>query len=136
MIWLLLFQIIAPLIALVLIAGLWSENRELRRKINTAEKAFAEVVSGAGKREAGLLTQMRKLRADLDSANADADRLAPIVEQYVKDMDSTAALLKDDQPPALAAERESLRLHAELLKLRTHAPTQLRQEIPPDEKIR
>lgn len=66
-----------------------------------------------------VLRQISLQRRKLLAAEADADRLAPIVRQYVKDIDDTAALLKDETPPPLIAEREALRLHDEALKLRS-----------------
>lgn len=52
----------------------------------------------------------------LEELNAEkrvSDALIPTVEMYVKIIEETAALLKDDQPPSVATEKESIRLYHE-----------------------
>jgi len=51
-------------------------------------------------------------------SEADAGRLAAIVRDYIRMIDETAKLLKDEQPPALALERHALSLHEKLVSSR------------------
>lgn len=97
----------------ILLTQAWRHLRTERRENETLRKAYAELMSGSSQREAALL--VRSLAAE-----EDADRLAPAVAQYLKDIDDTAALLKDKTPPAMTAERDALRLHHEALKHRSN----------------
>lgn len=72
--------------------------------------------------------QWRKVLADyrvcvfsLVTAEADADRLAPIVKNFIADVEAISAKLGtfDCKPPDLSEEREAIRLHEEAVKLRT-----------------
>jgi hypothetical protein len=65
-----------------------------------------------------VLRQVAITNARLESAEADADRLAAIVREYVRVCDETAALLKDDQPPAMTNERLALSEHEKLVQSR------------------
>lgn len=67
-----------------------------------------------------LLDTVRKdARASIEDAYINADRLAPVVFQYAKDIRETMVLMKDETPPKeLVAAEEALRLHEEQVKLR------------------
>lgn len=121
-------------------------RHQLRENL-ALSKAYAELLAGSQQREAELLLNLKAARAVADGAREvsnsalrhistvkadlgratvlyktsaeDADRLAPIVAAYVKICDDTAALLKDESPPPMTAEREALRLHAEAVALRS-----------------
>jgi chromosome segregation ATPase len=56
----------------------------------------------------------------LSAAEADADRLAPFVANFIADMDVIAKKLGtiDEKPLDLSCEREAIRLHEEAVKLR------------------
>lgn len=82
--------------------------------------AYAELTKGAQRREADLLSERNIWSGRAAVAEADADRMAPALAQFVKDIDDTAALLKDDKPPALSAEREALLGHQTALVFRTN----------------
>lgn len=113
--------------------AVWMGNRAryVGRKLETTERAYAELIKGSVDREQTLQRDLKHTHALLDlaqgrmnHAECDADRLAPIVANYVKIIDETAALLKDETPPPIAAEREALRLHEEAVKFRTAQPVQ------------
>lgn len=106
--------------------------RWFRRENLSLSNAYAELTIGAQKREAALLAEKQTASRRMRMAEEDADRLAPTVAEYVRIVDETAALLKDDNAPQLLAERDALRLHADALKFRTNEIT--RPEIRPDEK--
>ena len=55
------------------------------------------------------------------TAEADADRLAPFVANFIADMDDIAKKLGtiDEKPLDLSDERKAIRLHEEAVKLRT-----------------
>lgn len=108
------------------------QMQQLRREKSTLARAYAELAKGAEKREADLVKERNAWAARATVAEADADRLAPVVGQYLKDIDETAALLKDEQPPTLKAEREALCGHHKALILRSNETTI--PEIRPDEK--
>lgn len=54
-------------------------------------------------------------------AEADADRLAPFVKNFIADITAVSAQLGtlDNKPLDLTDEREAIRLHEEAVKLRT-----------------
>jgi hypothetical protein len=56
----------------------------------------------------------------MSTAEADADRLAPFVANFIADMDVIAKKLGtiDEKPLDLSCEREAIRLHEEAVKLR------------------
>lgn len=106
--------------ALVFVACyLAAKCRLLRRENAVTSNAYGELLAGSTKRESALVAERDTWSYRAASAEADADRLAPIVAQYIKDVDDTAALLKDDRPPALTTERTAVALHKTALNLRT-----------------
>lgn len=86
--------------------------RHLRENL-ALSKAYAELLAGSQKREAALIAEKDAWAARASSALGDSERLAAIVAEYLKIIDDTAALMKDEQPPPMAAEREALRFHAQ-----------------------
>ncbi len=121
--------------ALAVFLGYYTAKcRALTREKDTTARAYAELLAGSQERERHLLNEVafereaffaadlaRKVALDrYATAEADADRLAPIVEQFLKDIDDTAALLKDENPPAMAKERMALSLHVQAQNLRTN----------------
>lgn len=65
-----------------------------------------------------VLRQIKRQKARLSGAETDADRLAAIVREYIRICDETAALLKDEQPPAMTNERQALSEHEKLVQSR------------------
>lgn len=108
--------------------------RRLHRDKVVTERAYSELVAGSGARERQLLAELsfersafntadlaRKLAIDRCAvAESDADRLAAIVTQYLKDIDDTAELLKDASPPCMKSERAAIHLHAEAQNIRSY----------------
>lgn len=81
--------------------------RDLRRRENSAVLALRDVQQ-----------ELSLWRVKLTLANEDADRLYKVASQYLADIDKTAALMQDPEPPKMAVEREALRLHEAALKAR------------------
>lgn len=91
------------------------------RRANTAEKAYGELSAQSECREQHLRDELNrsdarvtlqvqalaKTSTRLLEAQQVADLLAPIVRQYAKDLEETAALLKDEKPPTVIAECKS-----------------------------
>lgn len=69
------------------------------------------------------INRERELNLQVETAEADADRLEKIVRQYVKDIQETAVLLKDENPPSLEAERQALGIHETLVAIRKTKPS-------------
>lgn len=91
--------------------------------------AFLYFILGNAKRETlkwrqshdALLVSFANREAELF---ANAERLAEIVRQLIADVDSAAALFKDESPPELLAERSALRHHEKIkCNLSTSAQT-------------
>lgn len=80
--------------------------RHVERENERLTKAYGELVAQTSLREADLLD-------DLKAEREVSDNLAPIVESYVKIIDETAALLKDDNPPSIVVERAILKQYHE-----------------------
>lgn len=81
--------------------------------------AFLYFILGNSKRETlkwrqshdALLVSFANREAELF---ANAERLAGVVRQYIADVDSAAALFKDETPPPLTAERSALSHHEKI----------------------
>jgi hypothetical protein len=87
-----------------------SYSKRLNRELDRVSKAYGELIAQTSLREADLLDDLQREREV-------SDNLAPIVESYVRIIDETAALLKDDKPPSLEIERAILKQYHER---RTH----------------
>lgn len=92
----------------------------LRRENRTLSAAYSELTKGAQRREADLLSERNLWSARAAVAEADADRLAPLVAAFVKIVEETAGLLRDENPPALTPERQALAGHQTALVFRTN----------------
>lgn len=111
---LLVLLVIAVATACTLIAIV----RVQRQTVARLSTAYAELTAGSQRREEQLLSERNTAILRAESAEADADRLAPLVARWVKDIDDTAELMRDPQAPALTAERDALRAHEEALAAR------------------
>jgi hypothetical protein len=80
------------------------QKHAYRRVAEECAKSHSEMLDSFENRE-------REILSELTWYKNDANRLAGIVAQYITDIDRTAALLKDEKPPALTEERDALRLH-------------------------
>lgn len=111
--------LVAALFVFVFLACLYAwKARILLRRHDTLSKSYGELFAGSSKREATLLAEIKLVHDRALLAEADADRLAPLVSQNIKDIDDTAELLKDEHPPLLKAEREALLSHQYALRMR------------------
>lgn len=121
-----------------------------RRDNATLSRTYSELLVGSGKRESELLKERNGWRLQAQEYEKErgqaivlykvsaesADRLATIVAQYLKDIDDTAALLKDPAPPAMTAARVALRFHQESINLPSiHAPSEIREESIQADKV-
>ncbi len=115
-----MITIICAGLAFVLAAVLsWSinENRVLRRELaDTTDDRDMQALNAHVAEGRANDALDRAIRAE-----ADADRLAPFVANFITDMDAIAKKLGtiDEKPLDLTDEREAIRLHEEALKLRT-----------------
>lgn len=98
----------------------------LRRRADTAEKAYSELSAQSAIRERDLIAERDhvsdaggRIMNQLVESLHNSDRLAVTVRQYAKDIRETMVLMKDETPPKeLVAAEEALRLHDEQVKLR------------------
>lgn len=98
----------------------------LRRRADTAEKAYAELNAQSAIRERDLIAERDhvsdaggRIMNQLVESLHNSDRLAVTVRQYAKDIRETMVLLNDETAPKeLVAAEEALRLHDSQVQLR------------------
>jgi hypothetical protein len=95
-----------------------AKARQLQRENAVTSKAYAELLAGSTKRESQLVAERDTWSYRAATAETDADRLAPIVVQYLSIIDETSGLLKDTNPPPMTAERTAMSLHQSALTIR------------------
>jgi translation initiation factor IF-2 len=97
--------------------------KTLYRELTAAHIAEKDkMLESWGNRERELIAQLKVATQTSESAfrrlayaNQVSIRLAQVVKQYVKDMDDTAKLLKDENPPEMKEARTALEEHRKLL---------------------